>query len=310
MKAVRMHSRGGPEALIYEDAPMPDIRKGEVLIKVHATGITPTEFTWGSTFTTSDGKDRFPVIPGFEVAGTVQDMASDVSGLSLDDAIYGLLNFWRGGGDAEYVAALASDMAPKPNSLDFVHSAAVPLSGLTAWQALFDHAKISRGSRVLIHGAGGGVGTFAVQLAHWGRAYVIGTASRNKSSFLKDLGADELIDYTSVRFEDKVKNVDTVLDTVGGETLERSWRIVRRGGTLVTIVGDAPSEKSKKYGINGVSFVVRPNRTQLVKISHLIDAGIIRPMVEATFPLIEARQAYERGLLGHNRGKLVLKIAD
>jgi len=310
MKAIRIYSRAGPEALVYEDAPVPKIAKGEALIKVHATAITPTEFTWNSTFTTPDGKDRLPVVPGFEVSGTVEEVAPDVSDLSAGDAVHGLLNFWRDGAAAEYVTARAADLAPKPTSLDHVHAAAVPLSGLTAWQALFDHANLSAGDRVLIHGAAGGVGTWAVQFAHSRRAHVIGTASPTKHAFLRELGADEVLDYTAVRFEDKVRDVDAVLDTVGGETLDRSWGILRKGGALVTIVGDAPEEKATKYGVHAVSFLVQPNRTQLNQIAQLIDGGTVRPIVEAVYPLSHAREAYERGLLGHNRGKLVLQVSS
>jgi NADPH:quinone reductase-like Zn-dependent oxidoreductase len=310
MKAVRMHTRAGPEALVYEDAPVPKITKGDALIKVHAAAITPTEFTWNSTFTTSDGTARLPIVPSFEVSGMVHEVAADVPDLFVGDSVHGLLNFWRDGGAAEYVAARAADLAPKPRSLDHVHAAAIPLSGLTAWQALFDHANLSAGDRVLIHGAAGGVGTWAVQFAHWRGAHVIGTASRTKHDFLRELGADEVLDYTAVRFEDKIRDLDVVLDTVGGDTLERSWRILRRGGTLVTVAADAPAEKATKYGVRGVSFLVQPNRLQLVKISQLIDGGTVRPIVEAVFPLSRAREAYEQGLLGHNRGKLVLQVSS
>ena len=249
MKAVRIHSRGGPEALVYEDAPVPKITKGDALIRVYAAAITPTEFTWNSTFTTSDGKDRLPVVPSFEVSGTVEEVASGVSDVSVGDAVYGLLDFRRDGAAADYVAVRAADMAPKPRSLDHVHAAAVPLSGLTAWQALFDHADLFAGDRVLIHGAAGGVGTWAVQFAHWGGAHVIGTASQRNAAFLRELGADEVLDYESVRFEDKLRDVDIILDTVGGDTLERSWGILRREGVLVTVAGDAPEEKATKYGV-------------------------------------------------------------
>ena len=162
----------------------------------------------------------------------------------------------------------------------------------------------------MIHGAAGGVGTFAVQLAHWRGAQVIGTCSQSNAQFVKELGADEVLNYNSVSFEDKVKNVDVVFDTVGGDTLDRSWGIVRGGGTLVTIVGDTPEDRAKKFGIHGVSFVVEPNRGQLVRIAQLIDEGTVKPVVEAVYPLSHAREAYERGLRGHNRGKLVLKIVD
>ena len=310
MKAIRIHSRAGPEALVYEDAPVPEVTKGDALLKVHAAAITPTEFTWNSTFTTSEGKDRLPVVPSFEVSGTVQETAPDVSDLSVGDAVQGLLNFWRDGAAAEYVAARAADLAPKPSTLDHVHAAAVPLSGLTAWQALFDHANLSADERVLIHGAAGGVGTWAVQFAHWRGAHVIGTASQAKHAFLRELGTDEVLDYSAVRFEDKIRDVNVVLDTVGGDTLDRSWGVLRRGGALVTVAGDVSKEKETKYGVRAVSFLVQPNRIQLTKIAQLIDAGTVRPIVEAVFPLSRAREAYERGLLGHNRGKLVLQVSS
>ena len=310
MKAIRIHTRAGPEALVYEDAPLPQVGEGEALVKVGAAGVTPTEFMWNSTFAARDGKDRLPIIPGFEVSGTVEKIASDVPDVAVGDEVYGLLNFWRDGAAAEYVVARASDLAPKPKSLDHVHASAVPLSGLTAWQALFDSAGLAEGQRVLIHGASGGVGTYAVQLAHWRGAHVIATASQSKTSFLQELGADEVIDYSAVRFEAKVNNVDVVLDTVGGDTLERSWGTIRRGGILVTIVGDTPEEKTAKFGVRGASILVQPNRKELIQLSRLIDMGTIHPVVDAVFPLSQARSAYERGLLGHNRGKLVLKVGD
>jgi NADPH:quinone reductase-like Zn-dependent oxidoreductase len=308
MNAVRMHIRAGPDALVFEDVPVPRISKGEVLMKVHAAGITPTEFTWNSTFTTSDGANRLPIVPSFEVSGTVHEVASDVAGLSVGDAVYGLLNFWRDGAAAEYVAARAADIAPKPRSLDYVLAAAVPLSGLTAWQALFDYARLSAHHRILIHGAAGGVGTWAVQFAHWRGAHVIGTASQKNHQFLRELGAEDVLDYISSHFEDEVRDADVVLDTVGGDTLERSWRVLRKDGYLVTVAGDVSEEKAKTFGVNAASILVQPNRAQLIEIANLIDSGTVRPVVEAIYPLAQARQAYERGLQGHNRGKLVLQV--
>ncbi len=310
MKAIRMHTRAGPEVLVYEDAQTPSTAADEALIRVRAAGTTPTEFTWNSTFTTADGKSRLPIIPSFEVSGTVEAIGSDVRGVAVGDDVYSLLNFWHDGAAAEYVAAKAGDLAPKPRSLDHVATAAVPLSGLTAWQALFDHAHVSAGDRVLIHGAGGGVGTYAVQLAHDRGAHVLATAAAAKAPFLRDLGADEVIDYAHVRFEDRVRNLDAVIDTVGGDTLDRSWTVLRRGGVLVTIAGDAPESKAHAHGVRGVSFLVQPNREQLSELARRIDAGSLRPVVEAVYPLDRAREAYERGLLGHNRGKIVLKVAD
>ncbi len=308
MRAVRSHTRGGPETLIYEEAPEPSLGAGDVLVQVDAAAITPTELTWNSTWTDTHGKDRRPIVPSFEVSGAVERIAPDVTDLREGDPVYGLLDFWRDGAAAEYVAASATSLAPKPRSLDHVRAAAVPLSGLTAWQALFDHARLSDGDRVLIHGAAGGVGSFAVQFAHWRGARVIATASKGHHAFVQELGADEVLDYASIRFEDAVRGLDAVLDTVGGETLERSWGVLRRGGVLVTIARDAPEDRAAKHGVRAASILVQPNRDQLIQIGQLINAGTIRPVVEAVFPLPRAREAFARGLAGHNRGKLVLRV--
>lgn len=308
MKAIRSHARGGPENLVFEEAPEPRLRPDDALVRVHAAAITPTELTWNSSWTDSEGNDRRPVVPSFEVSGTIEQIGQEDSDLHRSEPIYGLLDFWRDGAAAEYVAARASTLAPKPRSLDHVHAASVPLSGLTAWQALFDHAHVTKGNRVLIHGAAGGVGTFAVQLARWRGADVIATASKGRESFLQGLGAREVVDYTSARFERAVRGVDAVIDTVGGETLDRSWEVLRPGGVLVTIAGDIADGKAAKYGVRAESILVQPNREQLVQLGRLIDDGKIRPIVESVFPLARAREAFVQGLAGHNRGKLVLRV--
>lgn len=310
MNAVCMHKRGGPGELIYEAAPKPAPGSGDALVRVHACAITPYELSWSATYTTRDGGDRLPSIPGHELSGVVETVAPDVTDVMPGDAVYALTDFWRDGAAADYVVVHAGDLAPKPTNLTHTQAAAVPLSALTAWQAFFDHADLSSGQRVLIHGAGGGVGTYAVQLARWRGAHVIGTARQNDKPFLRELGADAVIDYTAVRFEEKVRDLDVVLDTVGGDTLERSWQVLRPGGVLVTIAGDAPADKASQYGVRGVDFIVKPSRAQLIEIARLIEAGAIRPIVEATFPLEQARAAFERGLSGHNRGKLVLRVVE
>jgi NADPH:quinone reductase-like Zn-dependent oxidoreductase len=216
----------------------------------------------------------------------------------------------RDGAAAEYVAVRAADLAPKPLSLDHVQAAATPLSALTAWQALFDQAQLTHGHRVLIHGAAGGVGSFAVQLARWRGAHVIGTASARNISFVRELGADEVIDYRATPFETALRDVDIVFDTIGGSTLERSWSVLRRDGVLITIVRPPTSDWANEREARGVFFIVEPRRDQLTEIARLIDAGTVRPMVEAVLPLEEARDAYERGAHGHPRGKLVLAVAN
>jgi len=310
MKAVRLHSRAGPEGLAYEDAPTPQVGLGEALIRVRAAGITPTEFAWNSTFTSRDKKSRLPIIPAFEAAGTVEKVGPRVEGLEEGTAVYGLLDFWRDGAAAEYVVARASDLAPKPKSVSFAYAAAIPLSGLTAWQCLFDFGKLSKGDKVLIHGAGGGVGTFATQFARWRGAHVFATCSAEKAELVRSMGADVVIDHSRTRFQDELRDLDVVLDTVGGEVLDNSWGVLRKGGSLVTIVGDAPEERSAEYGVKGFSILVEPNRDELIEIARLVDANEVKPVVTGVFPLRQARDAYEKGLSGHNRGKLVLQVED
>jgi NADPH:quinone reductase-like Zn-dependent oxidoreductase len=307
MKAVRLHRPGGPEALVYEDAPVPALTPGDALVRVHAAGISPAEFTWG-LYETSDGRSRLPKIPSHEVSGVVAAVAPGVRDVAVGDAVYGLTDFSRDGGAAEYVAAPAADLAPKPRSLDHASAAAIPLSALTAWQALFDHGRVESGRRVLIHGGAGGVGGFAVQLARWRGAEVIATASARDVDFVRQLGADEVVDYHATPFQTVVRDVDVVLDTVGGTTLERSWSVLRPGGLLVTLLRPPSPDWAAGRAAAGLSVLVEPNRTQLNELSRLVDAGVIRPVVEAVLPLDRAREAYERGIRGHPRGKLVLAV--
>jgi len=295
---------------MYDDAPKPMPGAGDALVRVHACAITATELSWGTTYTTRDGVERLPTIPGHELSGVVEAVSQDVSTPRVGDAVYALTDFWRDGAAADYVVVQARDLAPKPKNLSHTQAAAVPLSALTAWQALFDHAGLVKGHRVLIHAAAGGVGTYAVLLAKGRGAYVIGTARAINADFLRALGTDDVIDYTAVRFEDRVQDVDVVLDSVGGDTLERSWSVLRKGGVLVTIADSAAADKAAKYGVRGVEFIVEPSRAQLIEIARLIETGALRVIVEATYPLPDAPAAFVRGLGGHNRGKLVLSVAE
>lgn len=309
MRAIHIRARGGPDQLAYEDAPIPTVKPGDALIRVYATGITPAELSWAATYQNPDGSDRLPSIPGHEASGVVEDLADGVTDLKVGDEVYGLTDFARDGAAADYAAVRARNLAPKPRTLDHSHAAAVPLSALTAWQALFDHAGLARDQRVLIHGAAGGVGTFAVQLARWRGANVIATASRRDFDFLRKIGAHEIFDYATERFEDKISNVDAVLDTVGGSTLERSWGVLKPGGTLVTLVAPVSAGSGARHGVNAVFFIVQPNRNQLAEITRLVDEGAVQVVVAEILPLIRAREAFERGLQGHVRGKLVLQVA-
>ncbi|MFL5705307.1 MAG: NADP-dependent oxidoreductase, partial [Ktedonobacteraceae bacterium] len=218
MKAIRMHGRGGPDRLVYEEAPQPHPGPGEVVVRVYAAGVIATELSWSGTYQSKTGGTRALPIPGHDLSGVVEEVGPDVTTLTRGSEVYALTAFDRDGAEAEYTIALPSELAPKPRTLDHVQAAAVPLTALTAWQAFFEHVGLAAGQTVLIHGAAGGVGVFAVQFARWAGAHVIATASARNRDFLRQLGANEIIDYTTTRFEDVVHDVDLVFDTVGGDT--------------------------------------------------------------------------------------------
>jgi NADPH:quinone reductase-like Zn-dependent oxidoreductase len=241
MKAIRIHERGGPDHLVYEDVLQPHPDPGEVLVRVYATGIIVNELRWNETYETNAGSQRVLPIPGRDLSGVVVQVGPGVTTLTTGAEVYAMLDYGRDGAEADYTLALPAELVLKPRTLDYVQAAAVPLSALTAWQALFEHASLVAGQTVLIHGVAGGVGVFAVQLAHWAGAHVIATASARNRDFLHELGANEVIDYTTTRFEDVVHDVDLVFDTVGGDTLQRSWQVIKPGGVLVTIVSPPPS---------------------------------------------------------------------
>ena len=321
MKAIHIHGRGGPDHLVYEDAPQPSPGPGEVLVRVYAAGIIANELKWDETYQTKAGSPITLPIPGRDLSGVVAEVGPGVPGVTTTTLIkgsevYALLDYGRDGAQAGYTVALPNELVPKPSTLDHVQAAAVPLSGLTAWQALFDHAHLAAGQTVLIHGGAGGVGVFAVQLAHWAGAQVITTASARNRDFMRELGvgANEIIDYTTTRFEEVVHDVDVVFDTVGGDTLERSWQVIKPGGVIVSIVSPPPPAAVAKGGgghdVRFVYFIVEPNRDELIQIGALIDAGHLRPIIDTVFPLAQARQAYEQAAKGHTRGKIVLRVMD
>ena len=308
MNAIRSHQRGGADTLVYESVARPAPGSGEVLVEVHAAAITPTEFTWDPTWTDQQGKSRLPIVPSHEISGVVAQTGPDAVDIAVGNQVYGLIDFYRDGAAAEFAIAKVSELAPKPHKVDHLHAAALPLSALTAWQAFRTHAFLRAGQRVLIHGGAGGVGSFAVQLAKHFGAETIATCSTRNADFVKSLGADSVLEYDRRPFEENLKDVDLVLDTVGGETLERSWRVVRRGGALISVVEEPPAAQAERFGVSGKFFIVEPNRGQLVELAKLVDDGILQPIVSETFPLSAARRAYEAGSRGHLRGKIVLRV--
>jgi NADPH:quinone reductase-like Zn-dependent oxidoreductase len=310
MRALHAYAKSDPSQLVYEEAPVPPLAPDDVLVRVHASGVTPSELDWPTTWLHDDGTPRTPpIIPGHEVAGKAEAIGPAAEGISVGDEVYGLIAFRRDGADAEYVAARAAELAPKPATVTFAEAATAPLSALTAWQALFDHGDLQVRQRVLIHGGAGGVGSFAVQLARWRGAHVAATASARDAELVRELGAAEVIDYRARRFEVAVAGIDLVVDTVGGETWERSWDVLRPGGRLVSIAVPRPPEREPSDGRRAIWFVVEPNRAQLIEIGGLFDGGHVRPIVSAVIPLAEGRAAYGAGHNGRGPGKAVLLVA-
>ncbi len=302
MKAVMIHEYGGPEVLKYEDVPRPEPQRDEVLVRVHAAGVNPVDWKIREG---KVGQGPLPQVMGSDFAGTIEAVGADVKNLRLGMPVFGVVAE-ESGSYAEYLVAPESRVARKPESLDFQHAAALPTASLTAWQALFDAANLEENETVLIHAAAGGVGGFAVQFAAWKGARVIGTASVKNLDYVRELGADEAIDYHAVNFDEIVRDADVVFDTVGGETQERSFKVLRKGGILVSIVQPPSEEKAKENGVRALFWWSKPRGDQLARIADLVVSGEVQVNVEAVLPLSQARQAQELSQSGHARGKIVL----
>src|SRR5215813_7505877 len=281
MSAMRASSPD-PASLTCETVPVPDPGPGELLAEVHATAVTTGELAW---------PESWPAIPCHDLSGVVAATGGGVIGWQPGDEVYGLVGFDRPGAAAEYVTAPAADLAAKPSGAGHVEAAAVPLGALTAWQALYEHARLQPGQHVLVHGGAGGVGTYAVQLAALRGARVSATASARDAAFVAALGAREVMDYTG-HFEDQVHDVDVVIDPVGGGTMARSWQVLRRGGILVAIAEQPPEGGSGRHGALATYFVVRPDAGQLRRLAVLIDKQQLRPVVSAIFELGALRDAF------------------
>jgi NADPH:quinone reductase-like Zn-dependent oxidoreductase len=293
MRVLRLHAPGGPEQLALEEAVRPRPGPGEALVRVHAAAITRGELEWPL--------DRLPAIPSYELSGVVEEVGPGVAGFAAGDEVLALTRFDHDGVAADYTAVPAELLVRRPQALSHAESAATPLPALTAWQGLFDHGRLDAGERVLIHGAAGGVGGFAVQLAHASGAHVIGTASAASRESVLDLGAHQVVD-AATRFEDAVAPVDVVFDTVGGELLRRSPAVLRAGGRLVSVAEENPPD-------GGVYFIVAPNNDQLRSIARRADTGELRPPPVEVYPLTSAREAFARSLEPGRQGKVVLAVA-
>ena len=313
MKAVRIHAYGGIKELAYEDAPRPKPGDGEVLIRVLATTVNPFDCAARAGYLSAIFNYTFPVILGTDVCGIVEEVGSGVTTLKRGDSVYARGGVTRDGANAEYVVVPASDVAAKPRSLDHIHAAALPHVTLTAWQALFELANLSKGQTVLIHAAAGGVGHIAVQLAKWRGAKVIGTASVNLG-VLRELDVDQAIDYSTTPFENANGyrgQVDVVLDTIGGDTQERSWEVLKPGGILVSTVQAPSPETATAHGVRqAMVFSTPPIGKVLTEVAAMVDSGVIKPRVSAVLPLHETARAHEMIEARHTAGKIVLHVAD
>lgn len=311
MKAVRIHKYGGPEVLQSEDLPRPQVSAAtEVLVRVHAAGVNPVD----SAIRRGLVKEIFPVslpwIPGSDVSGVIEEVGPDVTRFKKGDEVFALLNPAKGGAYAEYVVVSESELALKPKSLHHIRAAAVPVAAVTAWNALFETAQLQSGQRVLIHGGAGGVGHFAVQLAKRKGTHVIATASAKNHELVYELGADEVIDYQAQKFEDVARKIDIVLDSIGGDTQERSWKVLKKGGVLVSIVQPPSGEKARSVGARGAMVQSRPDGAKLAEIAKIIDSGQLAPVINRILPLSEARRAQELSQSGHMHGKIVLRVVN
>jgi NADPH:quinone reductase-like Zn-dependent oxidoreductase len=308
MKAVRMHGYGSIDSIVYEEVAKPAPAPDEVLVKVQAAGVNPVDWKIVEGFGEGWLGHAIPHTLGCDFAGVVEAVGSAVTQLKAGDAVFGYTNMAREGTYAEYVIAKESEVTAKPASLDAVNAAALPVASLTSWQAIFDLAGLSEGQKILIHAASGGVGSMGVQLAKARGAYVYGTASSRNAAFVKSLGADEVIDYTSTKFEDVARDVDVVFDLIGGETQQRSLAVLKNGGVLVSAVQPPDEEACKAQGVRGLMVGAQPNASQLEEIAALVDAGKVKTFVEKVLPLKEAKEALTLSKQGRTRGKIVLTI--
>lgn len=308
MKAVRIHEFGGLDTLELEDIAIPQPAADEVLVRVYASAVNPVDQKIVSGDAREKFPTKFPLTIGWDVSGVVEKTGEKVKSFSIGDEVYGRPFPTTNGAFAEYLVIKADQIALKPKSIDHIHAAAVPLAGLTAWQGLFKFGKLVKEQKVLIHAASGGVGSFAVQFAKWKGAYVIGTGSGENLAFIKQLGADEVIDYKTENFEEQVSEVDLVFDLIGKDTQQRSLNVIKPGGRLITTIMPQFKDEAKAKHIQLEGFTAQSYPEDLEKIAELIDQGIVGPVVSSVFSLEDAVQAERLNAQGSTRGKIVIKV--
>jgi len=309
MKTMRVSDLTQTSALVEEDVPTPRPRRGELLIQIHAAGLTPTELLWYPTTHSKSGEQRRGAVPGHEFSGVIAAVGEDTLGFETGQEVYGMNDWFADGAMAEYCITQPASIARKPRRLTHIEAASVPIGALTAWQGLFDRARLQAGERVLVHGGAGAVGSFAIQLARCRGAHVTATAAARNLEFVAQLGAERVVDYRAMRFEEHLSEMDIVFDTVGGETLQRSWGVLRPGGRMITIA--ATSETTTDGRAKQAFFIVEPNGEQLTRLGELLEAEDLHPVVDAVVPLSAASAAYAGNLKQRRgRGKLVVAVRN
>jgi len=306
MKAIQVHAYGGPDVLELEEVPRPQPAPDEVLVKVYASGVNPVDWKIRQGYR----QHPLPFIPGWDVSGVVEEAGRNVTDFRTGDEVYGRPDTSRNGSYAEYITVKAIELGRKPTSIDHIRAAAIPLAGLTAWQALFEHAQLKKGQKLFIHGASGGVGTYAIEFAKWKGAYVIGTASAQNLSFLKELGADEAVDYHTKNFEKQFTDIDVVFDTIGGDTQKRSLQMLKPGGILVTTLKVEDEAAFKQKGVRITGMLTTSKKEDLEAIAQLVDDGFVKPIISKILPLEAAEEAHRIIQNGHVRGKIVLRVRE
>jgi len=305
MKAVRIHEFGGPDRVQIEDVPTPKVTRGKALVRIRAAGVNPADWSIREHLYNPKGADRVPMTLGQDFAGVIEKLGADSrTSLREGDEVFGEVF----GSFAEYALVPVKDLVKKPESLDFRIAASLPMPALTAWQAIIDTAGARPGMRFLIHGASGGVGSFAAQFALWKGAQVAATASEPSLDYLRSIGVDPIIDYKRERFEEKVRDVDVVLDPLGGDTQARSWGVLKRGGMLITLLGEIDEAAAKQAGVRAVDFGMEYDVEDLEEIAALVQSGTIQPHISKVLPLDQAREAMDLNQQGKSHGKIVLEI--
>lgn len=305
MKAVRIERYGNDEVMKLVEVERPQAGQGQVLVKVKAAAVNPVDWKIREGLGEMFGM-TLPMTLGCEVAGTVEAIGAGVNELARGDEVYGYLGA-HSGGYAEYVAAPATEFVRRPKNIDAETAVSVPVGALTAWQGIFEHGKLTSGQRVFITGASGAVGSMAVQLAKWKGAHVVGSGSGRNEEFVRGLGADEFIDYKKARFEDEVKEMDVVFDTVGGETQERAFQALKKGGIMVSVANPPAAERMKQFGVTGAMVQMQSKPEQLAEIDRLVESGKLKVRVAKVMPMAEVKQAHQLSKEGHAEGKIILR---